>query len=405
MPSLRPLILLVAVLTMLLAACAPPNTGQAPGSGAPTVSESPGASASASPPPSPNQTPLAPAQPTDLFNIFPWIFTPIFQAMFIVLVGIYVALTNLGIPGAIGFAIVGLTIIVRAILIPLFRKQLVSQRRMQMLQPEIAELRRRYKGDRTKVAMAQQELFRERSINPASGCLPILLQFPLLIIIYSVISQGLTNYNVEPMLTVAGVQVVPLDCPETPVFRPGTTIIDPCIDTVIPWLAGLDVSQPEVFIGTPGVFLGGLGFLAIISGLFQLVQSRMMLTPADPKNDDPTTRTTRQMMYILPLISLLYAAIFPAGLFIYWIVTTIFSIVQQYLIVGWGAMFPFLGWNPAFAQAHTPRFPVTMPPANPALRKSAAGPSSEEIARGTSVKQTIRPNKQRGRQGRRGRRR
>jgi YidC/Oxa1 family membrane protein insertase len=325
--------------------------------------------------------------------------------MFIVLAGIYVVLTNIGVPGAIFFAIVLLTLIVRAILIPLFRRQLVSQRRMQMLQPEIAEIRRHYKGDRTKVAIAQQDLFRERGINPASGCLPLLLQFPLLIIIYSVISQGLTNYNVERMLTVGGVQVVPLDCPDEPSFRPGTTIIEPCIDTIIPWLGNLDVSQPEVFIGTAGAFLGGLGFLAIISAALQLVQSRMMLSPADPKNDDPTTRTTRQMMYILPLISLLYAAIFPAGLFIYWIVTTIFSIVQQYLIVGWGAMFPLFGWHPAFARAHSPRFPVTMPAPNPALKKSTTVPSSQELARETSVKQTIRPNKQRGRQGRRGRRR
>jgi YidC/Oxa1 family membrane protein insertase len=337
--------------------------------------------------------------------MFAFLFTPIFQAMFIVLVTIYVALQSLGVPGAIGFAIIVLTILVRALLIPLFRRQLVSQRRMQMLQPEIAEIRRRYKSDRQRQMVAQQELFRERGVNPASGCLPLILQLPLLFIIYAVISSGLTSFNVEPMLRIGGVQVVPLDCPDVPQYNPaGSAHVDPCIDTIVPWLAGLDVSVPEVFIGTPGSFLSGLGWLAIVSAVLQLVQSRMMLTPADPKNDDPTTRATRQTMYFLPLISLLYASIFPAGLFIYWIVTTIFSIVQQYLIVGWGAMFPLFGWHPGFARNHTPRFPVTMPHADP-TKRSAKVPSAEELSRETSASRTIRPNKQRGRQGRRGRRR
>jgi YidC/Oxa1 family membrane protein insertase len=392
---LRPLVpvLIVIGLGLLAAACAAP--GGAPGaSGAPTPSPSP-------------QQPLRPASPgADPFSLLAFLFTPIFQVMLIVLVGIYFALHSIGVPGAIGIAIIALTIIVRALLIPLFRKQLVSQKRMQMLQPEMAEIRRRFKGDRTKIAVAQQELFKERGVNPASGCLPMLLQLPLLFIIYSVISSGLTNYNVEEMLSIGGARIVPIECPDQPVFDPpGSVHVRPCVDTVVPWLGGLDVSVPEVFIGTAGGFLSGLGWLSIVSALLQLIQSRMMLTPADPANDDPTTRATRQTMYFLPAISLLYAAIFPAGLFIYWIVTTIFSIIQQYLIVGWGAMFPLFGWHPGFAQNHTPRFPVTMPTPDPERRKSSAPSVADEITRETSVSRTIRPNKQRGRQGRRGRRR
>ena len=64
---------------------------------------------------------------------------------------------------------------------------------MQLLQPEIKEIQRRYKGDPVKARAAQQELFKERGINPLSGCLPLLLQMPLLFIMYSVIQNGLTN--------------------------------------------------------------------------------------------------------------------------------------------------------------------------------------------------------------------
>ena len=100
---------------------------------------------------------------------------------------------DVGVPAAIGWSIVVLTLIVRALVIPLVRKQLVSQRRMQLLQPEIKEIQKRYKGDAMKARTAQQELFKERGINPLAGCFPLLLQMPLLFIMYSVIQNGLTN--------------------------------------------------------------------------------------------------------------------------------------------------------------------------------------------------------------------
>ena len=132
--------------------------------------------------------------------------------MFIVLVGVYDLLRGLGVPAAIGWAIVALTLLVRAIVIPLYRRQLTSQRRMQLLQPEIKEIQRRYKGDAVKSRVAQQELMKERGISPLAGCLPLLLQMPLLFIMYSVIQNGLTNQNPSAMLEVFGVQVVPLTC-------------------------------------------------------------------------------------------------------------------------------------------------------------------------------------------------
>jgi YidC/Oxa1 family membrane protein insertase len=271
---------------------------------------------------------------------------------------------------------------------------------MQMLQPELAEIRRRFKGDTMKIQVAQRELMKERNVSPVSGCLPLLLQLPLLFIIYSVIQNGLTSYDPRPMLTVAGQQLVPLDCPDVP--PPGATL-DPCIDTRVPWLFNLDISQPETTIVIVGF---GLSLLAVVSALIQLVASRMMLPPPDPATaDDPNIRIQRQMMLFLPLISVLYGGILPAGLFIYWIVATIFSIVQQYLIVGWGGMFPLFGWTPGFAMNHTPRFPVAMPtPADPATRSPSSRTTVLPTNRATSAEKTIRP-RERGRQGRRGRRR
>jgi YidC/Oxa1 family membrane protein insertase len=271
---------------------------------------------------------------------------------------------------------------------------------MQLLQPELKEIQRRFKGDSMKVRTAQQELMRERGVNPLAGCLPLLLQLPLLFIMYSVIQHGLTNVDPRAMLTVAGVQVVPLTCTNIdPATGLPSAALGPCIDTVIPFFGlEIDVSKPSTVATIAGF---GISILAIFSAMLQLVQSRMMLPAADPTNDDPNARIQRQTMLFLPLISVVYGGFLPAGLFIYWIVATVFSIVQQYLIVGWGSMFPLFGWTPAFAVDHTPRFPVEMPPPPDPSKRAAILTDADKK---TTADKTIR-RRERGRQGRRGRRR
>jgi hypothetical protein len=125
----------------------------------------------------------------------------------------------------------------------------------------------------------------------------------------------------------------------------------------------------------------------------------------DGRTDDPNIRTQRQMVILLPFISIVYGGLLPAGLFLYWIFSTLFSIAQQYLIIGWGGMFPIMGWDPPFAQNHTPRFPVAMPPVKQPSEKDATQSSSrsdQPPPRRTEPAATIRP---RGRSRRRGRRR
>ena len=382
-PTVRrigPALLLMVVMAIIIGACVPGATPTGP-DGLPI--------ASAAPPP------LTPASPgADPLSLLSWLFTPIFQVMFIILIAVYQFLENLGVPGAIAFAIVVLTLVVRAVLIPLYRKQLVSQRRMQLIQPELKEVQKRYKGDSMKARLAQQELFKERGISPLAGCLPLLLQMPLLFIMYSVIQQGLTNQDPSAMLTVLGVQLVDIQC--TNVVNGVIDATRPCIDSVVPLLG--NIALPQAFLTIAGF---GLSFLAIVSALLQLIQSRMMLPVADPANDDPNVRIQRQTMLFLPLISVVYGGFLPAGLFIYWIVATVFSIVQQYLIVGWGAMFPFFGRTPAFAVDHTPRYPVGMPPPLDPAKRSAILTDAEKKS---TADKTIR-HRERGRQGRRGRRR
>lgn len=381
-------------LGLVVAACASVGPTVSPGaSPTPTVaaSPSPAPSPAASPsPPPPAAVPLQPASPgANPVDLLAWLFTPVFWILFNALVVI-----DLGVGAVLGqqniaIAIVILTIIIRALLVPPFRRQIVSQRRMQLVMPELREIQRRYKGDRAKALEAQQRFYRERGISPTSGCLPILIQFMLLIPMYSVISQGLTNFNPQAMTPIQ------LGCDPAPIIDANGHVTNPCLNPVA---FGIDWSRPEILFS---VFGFGISGLAIVSAILQLIQGRMTLPPPDPTNTDPNVRLQRQMVLFLPFISIAYGGILPAGLFIYWITTTIFSIVQQYLIIGWGSMFPLLGWYPEFARHHQPRFPVEVPAPIPLPDRAGPAASAGPIDRTLSAQRTIRPSRGRGRRGRR----
>jgi YidC/Oxa1 family membrane protein insertase len=379
---LAPVLFLVAIV-LIVAACVPAPGGAASGS--------------ATPSPTHTQLPLHPASPgANPVDLLAWVFTPIFQALFITLV----VLDQL--TGNILVAIILLTVLLRILVIPLYRRQLTSTRQTQLLQPEVKELQRKYKGDRVKQQAAVQEFYKQRGINPAGGCLPTILSMGLLIPMYSVFNQGLTNHDVNQMLNVFGIQIMHLSCAAAPTFDLAGHVTNPCLNPVA---FGIDWGLPEPVTTGLAVLGFGISFLAIASSLVQLVASRMTLMAADPKNDDQNVKVQRQMAYFLPLISIMYGGIMPAGLFLYWITATLIQIVQQYFILGWGGMFPLFGFHPEFARNHTPRFPVKLPEPRPIEpgKTTGAAERSKSVDRDLSARSTIRPN--RTRTGRRGRRR
>lgn len=200
------------------------------------------------------------------------------------------------IPGHdIGAVIVLVTVVVRLILAPFMHKSLKSQKAMNALQPKLNELREKHKDDREAQAKAMMELYKENKINPLSSCLPLLVQLPILIALYQVLAHALKG-------SLNGLYHF--------VANPGT--INPL------FLHVFDLSKPNFAF-------------AIIAGLTQFWQSRMML----PKNSGDITAKAlnAQMLYMLPLVSVFIAWRLPAGLPLYWIVTTLFAIGQQYLIL------------------------------------------------------------------------
>jgi len=230
---------------------------------------------------------------------------------------------------------------------------------------------------------------------------------------YQVFMRGLKAPDISSMLNPFGIQVVNVQCQ-----NPGDPY-SPCIDPNIPWLAwipkidagfqlpgypgGLPSNEPEIFLMVFGGLGLGLSLLAATSALLQLVQTRMMMSRGAA--GDSTQATQNRMFLLLPAFSLIYGAILPAGLFIYWITTTVFSIVQQFLINGYGGLFPLFGWTPGFAKDHKPRFPVSMPEPKPATPDKDGDKPTTTTKRSTkeSAAGTIKPVRRRSR--RRGRRR
>jgi YidC/Oxa1 family membrane protein insertase len=412
--SLAIVLALAAAALVFVAACDPiqptvPGTTLPPGA-------TPIAGASAPP----TATPAATAAPTPLIvrpaeikadpvSLLAALFNPVFQAFLLVMVGIH-QFSGLD----MGVSIILTTLVVRTAMVPLMRRQMVSMRRMQAVAPEIREIQKRYKSDRVKQQQATMALYKERGISQA-GCLVALLPLLLILPMYQVVSEGLRAVDLTESLKVFGVQLVPLTCPPaTPILDAAGNITgyEPCLDSAIPWLGGIHASGFQGIIPfgftIPLINMTGISAFALVYTVLQLVASRMALPPHDPANPpDQNARTQRALAIWLPLITILYGNIIPVGVFIYLIVSTIYQIVQQFFTTGWGGMFPLFGRTPAFAVGHAPRFPVAVPTAPPSTSRPAGAPArpnpeKSALDRSASANATIR---QRGRQGRRGRRR
>jgi len=251
-----------------------------------------------------------------------------------------------------GLAVVIVTVAIRLALFPVFRAQVRSSRAMQELAPAMNDIKKKYGNDRTKLQQEQMKLYKERGINPVGGCLPMLVFFPVLFAMYAAFQQvgGLAGAHA---LTVEQLR----DTVLWPFLRFTVSDLPPdrTIDLTahwIPWVKNL--AEPDfgiVKFPTPIAGIQGIGPLPIISALLQLVASIQALPRNPPQTDDPTQRTMQTMTYYLPLITVFFFSGLAAGVFIYYITTTIFQIIQQYFVMGWGQL---PRWIPPLANIPTP---------------------------------------------------
>ncbi len=306
-------------------------------------------------------------------------FTPPWDIFFLPLFNLLIFLYELPLVD-FAVAIILFTIIIRTVLAPLFVRQIRSQKEMQRMQPLVKEVQRKHKGNRQKVYEETQALYREHGVNPAAGCLPVVLQLPILFALYQALIRAsgvvtgftanadnqaafdqLQAANLIVPGANAGEYIVQISGPcnlpafsQLPQFLPlNCQLINPvklsaAVDTVT--VFGLDLARVDhVFAIT--IFGGfALSGLAIIAAILQFVQVKM--TSPRPNADDPTSSMTSTMTYTFPLLTIFWGGIFPSGLILYWITYTGYLVIQQYLIMGWGNLFPIFGWQPPWVASH-----------------------------------------------------
>ncbi len=280
-----------------------------------------------------------------------------------------------------GIAIVVFTLAIRLLLLPLGIRQIRSMHAMQQIQPKIRELQRRYKGDRQKMNEQMMALYKEHGYNPLSGCLPLILQFPVLIALFAVLSvpKGLTHIPTTSTLHQAIVSQ------EQGVHFLGTNLVCTAVEagrgavvTAKPGQENYGMAKKQCGSGIPTRIPYYVLALLMVGTTYY--QQRQMQR-ANPSTDPQQQMLTR----IMPLMFGIWGFIFPAGLVLYWTVTNVVQIGQQHF------MLPKPGEAPPPA---TPAKPAGRPspgaagggkrqqtPKRPAAgprRPSARGPRSSE---------------------------
>lgn len=240
-----------------------------------------------------------------LGNLFHLILT---QPLFNVLVFFYNTIAF----NDFGLAIIFITVFIRLILWPMNQKAIKSQRELQDIQPKIKEVQNKYKDKKEEQAKALMELYKSNKVNPFGGCLPILVQLPILIALYSVFLNGLKPDYLSNLYS----------------FISNPIIINPS------FLGLFDLSSRSII-------------LALVAGGLQFIQSKMILPKVDlkgaPKRSDEAIAqmVSKQTLYFLPLITVVISWRLPAGLPLYWAVTTLFTIFQQSVIMrNWNKNMP-----------------------------------------------------------------
>jgi YidC/Oxa1 family membrane protein insertase len=196
--------------------------------------------------------------------------------------------------GNFGLAIIGLTVIVRLIMFPIAQKQFKSFAAMRKVQPKLKAIQEKYKNDKPKQQQAMLALYKEEKINPAAGCLPILLQIPIFYALYKVLLVSVEMRHQPFMLWI---QDLSAPDPLTPVNLFG----------LLPF--------------TPPVFLT-IGILPILLGITMWLQFKL-----NPQQLDPTQQAIFMWM---PWIMMVILAPFAAGLVLYWVTSNILTIAQQW---------------------------------------------------------------------------
>ena len=249
------------------------------------------------------------------------------------LVLIFQALSFLHIPGALGFSVMLMTIVIRLLVWPFMASQIKATQKMAQLKPHLDLLKTKHKDDKQALASAQMALYKEHGVNPAGGCLPAVIQIPVFIGLYQSILKILPGLDSNIHYINSLLYFPQLKLPST----------------LDPYFLGLNLGVKPSEFGSHGIFLL---LIPLLTAGLTFIQSKMALPkpvkpyPSDsPKEkkekesvEDSMGQVQSQMVYMMPIMIGYFAFNFPIGIAIYWNTYTILGIIQQYTVSGWGGL-------------------------------------------------------------------
>jgi YidC/Oxa1 family membrane protein insertase len=242
--------------------------------------------------------------------------TPLYYAISAVLVGWHWLLSNVFQMDPDGggtwvLAIIGLTVTVRAALIPLFVKQIKSSRNMQLIQPKVKELQKKYGHDRERLAQETMKLYRESGTNPFASCLPILLQMPIFFALFRLLNAAA---NDDPKGVLTQNQADQFGAAE---------------------IFGVRISDSFTSAnGDVGVMVMAAVLVIAMTATTFLTQRQLMSKnmPADALSG-PYAQQQKMLLYVLPLVFAVGGIAFPIGVILYWTTSNLWTMCQQFYVI------------------------------------------------------------------------
>ena len=216
-------------------------------------------------------------------------------------------------------SIVGLVIVIRILLIPLFVKQIKSQRNLQLIQPQIKEIQKKYQGDRERQSQEMMKLYKETGTNPLASCLPILLQAPIFFALFSVL-QGIAMNQPKGVFTWPQYSDLLGQAREASIFGA------PLYGTFL----GADEVAADGF--TP-IYTRIVAFILIILMTVTTFLTQRQLIVKNTAPDNPMVRQQKILLYVFPLVFAIGGINFPIGVLIYWFTTNLWSMGQQFWVI------------------------------------------------------------------------
>jgi len=214
-----------------------------------------------------------------------------------------------------GLSIVGLVVVIRVLLIPLFVKQIKAQRNLQLIQPQMKEIQKKYAGDKEKQSEEMMKLYRETGTNPLASCLPLLLQMPIFFALFQVLQgiatetpQGVFKWEQYSELLGQAREATILGAPLYGTFVNAGETPNPTATRIV-----------------------ALVLIALMTATTFITQRQLVVK--NVAADNPMVKQQRIMMYVFPVMFAVFGINFPIGVLIYWFTTNLWSMGQQFYVI------------------------------------------------------------------------